>query len=104
MWGKFSNTQKVIMVGIIVLIVVVVVLRINVARLRGPYCQFEDAINAGDVKTAIQAYTRMTGSQKADRVNAEKLAEKALWKHFIKYYYQAYDMALAKRNKRVEDK
>ncbi len=76
MWGKFSNTQKVIMVGIIVLIVVVVVLRINVARLRGPYCQFEDAINAGDVKTAIQAYTRMTGSQKADRVNAEKLAEK----------------------------
>ena len=76
MWGKFSNTQKVIMVGIIVLIVVVVVLRINVARLRGPYCQFEDAINAGDVKTAIQAYARMTGSQKADRVNAEKLAEK----------------------------
>ena len=61
MWGKFSNTQKVIMVGIIVLIVVVVVLRINVARLRGPYCQFEDAINAGDVKTISKGGPRECG-------------------------------------------
>ena len=28
------------------------------------------------------------------RRNAAKLAEKALWKNFIKYYYEAYDIAL----------
>ena len=28
------------------------------------------------------------------RRNAAKLAEKALWKNFIKYYYEAYDLAL----------
>ena len=77
MWGKFSNTQKVIMAGIVILLIVVLVLRINVARLRGPFCQFEDAINAGDVKKAVQAYSKMGGSSKRkDRVNAEKLAEK----------------------------
>ncbi len=37
------------------------------------------------------------------RRNAAKLAEKALWKHFITYYHDAYDIALRKakeRNKR----
>ncbi|EJW93603.1 Glycogen(starch) synthase [gut metagenome] len=28
------------------------------------------------------------------RNNATKLADKAQWKHFIKYYYQAYDFAI----------
>ncbi len=77
MWGKFSNTQKVIMAGILILLIVVLILRMNVARLRGPYCQFEDAINAGDTKTAIQEYAKMNGStQRKDRQNAEKMAEK----------------------------
>jgi hypothetical protein len=35
------------------------------------------------------------------RKKAAVLAEKALWKNFIKYYYQAYDIALTKRNSRV---
>ena len=34
------------------------------------------------------------------RRNAAKLAEKALWKNFIKYYYEAYDFALRKAKAR----
>lgn len=34
--------------------------------------------------------------------NAAKIAEKALWRHFIKYYYRAYDKALGKRNMRLK--
>lgn len=45
------------------------------------------------------------GKKDADKArrNAATLAEKALWKHFITYYYDAYDIALRKakeRNKR----
>ena len=36
------------------------------------------------------------------RRNAAKIAEKALWLHFIKYYYRAYDKALGKRNMRLK--
>ncbi len=38
----------------------------------------------------------------AARKNAEKVAEKALWKHFIVYYYEAYNNALTKRNNRLK--
>ena len=34
------------------------------------------------------------------RRNATKLAEKALWKNFINYYYEAYDVALRKAKER----
>ena len=37
----------------------------------------------------------------AARKNAEKVAEKALWKHFITYYYEAYKKALTKRDERI---
>ena len=37
----------------------------------------------------------------AARKNAEKVAEQALWKHFIQYYYEAYGKALAKRDERL---
>ena len=36
------------------------------------------------------------------RRNAASIAEKALWKHFIKYYYEAYGIALAKRDARMQ--
>jgi hypothetical protein len=36
------------------------------------------------------------------RKNAEALSEKALWTHFIEYYYEAYDIALRKCAKRIE--
>jgi len=35
------------------------------------------------------------------RKNAAAVAEKALWKHFIKYYYEAYDVALNNARKRI---
>ena len=36
------------------------------------------------------------------RSNAAALSEKALWKHFISYYYDAYDIALQKVQERKE--
>ena len=39
--------------------------------------------------------------QEAVRKKASKLSEKALWKHFIAYYFDAYSFALNKRNKRL---
>ena len=38
----------------------------------------------------------------AARKNAAALAEKALWKHFIQYYFEAYDIALRKAELRKE--
>ncbi len=34
------------------------------------------------------------------RKRAAEVAEQALWKHFIQYYYEAYDIALCKAMKR----
>ena len=36
------------------------------------------------------------------RRKALALSEKALWSHFIKYYHEAYDMALRKAAKRTD--
>ena len=38
------------------------------------------------------------------RKKAKKLSDKALWKHFIKHYYEAYDIALKNRDIRVAQK
>lgn len=35
------------------------------------------------------------------RENAVQIASKALWKHFIGFYYEAYDLALRNKNKRL---
>jgi hypothetical protein len=35
------------------------------------------------------------------RMKAADIAEKALWKHFIKYYYQAYEVALKRAQQRL---
>ena len=37
------------------------------------------------------------------RANADKLSKKALWSHFINYYYEAYDFALRKASQRKEN-
>ena len=42
--------------------------------------------------TRYAAFDKKTADK--SRRNAAKLAEKALWKNFIKYYYDAYDIAL----------
>lgn len=43
------------------------------------------------VKSLLFAHTK---ERNACRKNAAELADKAQWKHFIKYYYEAYDFAL----------
>ena len=50
---------------------------------------------ADEVRDTILAYLRLDKNQvKAARKRAAAIAEQALWKHFITYYYQAYDFAL----------
>ena len=48
MWGKMSVTQKVLFIGIIVLVIVDLILWGNVAKLKNPYSRFEDAIKKID--------------------------------------------------------
>ncbi|MDR3653497.1 MAG: glycosyltransferase [Paludibacter sp.] len=36
------------------------------------------------------------------RIKASIIAEKALWKHFIQYYYKAYNIALQNKNERLK--
>ena len=59
-----------------------------------------DEVSDG-IRDTILKFSQMTEKQvNAARKNAEKVAEKALWKHFIQYYYKAYNRALTKRDKR----
>ena len=50
---------------------------------------------ADAVRDTVLGFLRLDKNQvKAARRRAAAVAEKALWKHFITYYYQAYDCAL----------
>ena len=52
---------------------------------------------ADNIKDTVAAFSNMTKKQvDACRKNAGALSKKALWSEFIKYYYQAYDIALTK--------
>ena len=56
---------------------------------------------ADNIKDTVAAYSNMTKKQvDTCRKNAGELSKKALWSEFIKYYYQAYDIALAKAEAR----
>ena len=56
------------------------------------------------IKETVALYSNFTASEvKKARNNAEKLSKKALWSEFIKYYYDAYDMALRKAEQRKID-
>lgn len=56
---------------------------------------------AEDIKNAITALANKTDEEiEAIHKQAEETAEKALWKHFIQYYYEAYDIALRKAEQR----
>lgn len=55
-----------------------------------------------NIVSTITTYSALDSKkQNAVRKKAESLSEKALWKHFIQYYYEAYNIALRKRNKRL---
>ncbi len=52
---------------------------------------------AREIGDTIQQMLRMDGKERETvRKKAARLADKAQWKHFIKYYYEAYDVALRK--------
>ncbi len=56
---------------------------------------------ADAIKDAVATYAAFT-PQEAEKVRrkAAGISEHALWKHFIRYYYQAYDFALHKAKQR----
>lgn len=52
---------------------------------------------AGEIRDAVAEWLQMDTRQRDKvRASAGKIAEKALWKHFVTYYEQAYDLALKK--------
>ena len=54
------------------------------------------------IKDTVAYYSGLTDKEiDKCRKNAEKLSKKALWSEFIKYYYEAYDIALRKAAVRV---
>lgn len=57
---------------------------------------------ADGIKDTVSAFSAKTDAEvKAIRKRAGKVAEQALWKHFIQYYYEAYDFALRHAAKRL---
>lgn len=85
-----------------------------VNSLHGRYSQLTDGVKtvhrtdnnfieaAEEIKDTILQFAEMTPAQVTQiRRQAALTAHKALWQYFIKNYYQAYDIALTKRNKRI---
>lgn len=79
----------------------------------GHYGEIEDGVKvihrtdynfsevADAIKDTVSKYSQFTAAQvKKSRDNASKLSKKALWSHFIKYYEEAYDVALRKAEER----
>ena len=77
--------------------------------LKGEYSQLEDGVKvvhrtdsnwdeaADEIKNTILAFTKMDDRLVADlRRRAAAIAKKALWDKFVKYYLEAYDIALSK--------
>ena len=60
---------------------------------------------ADNIKDTVADYSTMPKKQvDACRKNAGNLSKKALWHEFIKYYYEAYDIALRKAEARKNNK
>jgi len=57
------------------------------------------------IKDTVAAYSNFTPKQvEACRKAAAELSKKALWSHFIDFYYEAYDVALRKAEERCSTK
>ncbi|MCC8187995.1 MAG: glycogen/starch synthase [Bacteroides sp.] len=57
---------------------------------------------ADGIKDTVSLFSSKTDKEVKDiRKHAVEVAEKALWKHFIEYYYEAYDVALRKAMQRL---
>lgn len=85
-----------------------------VNSLKGKYTELKDGVKvihrsdynysevADVIKDTVSEFSGLSESViKTMRKNASDVAEKALWKHFIKYYYEAYNVALRNAQKRL---
>lgn len=85
-----------------------------VNSLKGKYSELKDGVKvihrtdynysevADIIKDMVSEFSGLSESViKTMRKNAADIAEKALWKHFIKYYYEAYDVALRNAHRRL---
>ena len=83
----------------------------------GHYGELEDGVKvihrtdynysevADAIKDAVAKFSNMTDKEvEACRKNADALSKKALWSEFIKYYDEAYDIALRKAEERKKVK
>ena len=60
---------------------------------------------ADNIKDTVAEFSNMNKKQvDACRKHASELSKKALWSEFIKYYYEAYDIALTKAEARKNEK
>ena len=56
---------------------------------------------ADKIKDTVAEFSNFSPDEvRTSRDNAEKLSRKALWSNFIRYYYEAYDFALRRAEKR----
>ena len=82
-----------------------------VNSLKGEYSQLEDGVKvihrtdsnwdeaADEIKNSILAFTKMDDKMVTQlRRRASDIAKKALWDKFVKYYLEAYEIALSKVN------
>lgn len=85
-----------------------------VNSLKGKYTELKDGVKvihrsdynysevADVIKDTVSEFSGLPENAiKTMRKNASDIAEKALWKHFIKYYYEAYNVALRNAQKRL---
>ena len=85
-----------------------------VNSLKGSYSELKDGVKvihrsdynysevADVIKDNISVFSGMSDTEiNVIRKRAADIAEKALWKHFILYYYEAYDVALRNAQKRL---
>jgi len=83
----------------------------------GHYGEIEDGVKvihrtdynysevADAIKDTVAAFSTMSKKQVDEcRKHADELSKKALWSEFIKYYYEAYDIALRKAEERMKAK
>lgn len=88
-----------------------------VNSLKGGYSELKDGVKvihrtdynysevADAIKDTVSEFSALSEKEiKQIRKKAEAIAEKALWKHFIKYYYEAYDVALRNAKNRLLNK
>ena len=57
-----------------------------------------------DISLQVEKWVGKSAAEREDiRKKAGKIAQKALWKHFVKYYLEAYNFAVEKTWNKIYD-